>query len=241
MITPRVKYSGDTAAGQRYLGFAKDQLRILKRQMSFQKLNEGVREVKPLDGVVVRCTSSFNHDTIEISVKPPPTGTAGRVVYSQYRDNNCLCTPMFSMGVIVDEAPAGPRRDEYETLEDFNAATRLWVEENTTTLRRALFKYGVNVCVGGDYEYVPGVPANGWARYYIGQQVLVTVGYFENDVTRDLVADHESEDEIPEDFEYCSKVCLMDHPRFKYYSISPLHIEGMPLWIPSVYATSVGL
>ena len=229
MIPPRVILEGDKTSAQTLLGLARNQLRILRREMSFQKLNRGIREIKPWPGVLIFCSSVFSQDVIRIRVNLPDGGAGVRKKIIEDETRKCICMAMFAMGIIRDETPGGPVRTDFETDYAFNQATRSWVTENLEMLKSTLFKYGVDVCKGDSYEYHPEIPANGWGRYYIGQHVLVTVGYFEDQVAVDLVWD--PEEEVPEDFDYCSKNCLMSYPQFAYHSISPLHVHGMPEWL----------
>lgn len=68
MIPPRIIIQGDPHLCLRWIGYGKSQLNILRRQMSFQKLEQAVRQVKPLPNVLVSCGVSFNDSVIKISV-----------------------------------------------------------------------------------------------------------------------------------------------------------------------------
>jgi len=75
MIPVKIVVDGDLVRGKELIGFAKDQMRILQRLMSFRKLNEGNRQVQPFPGVLVECWSSYSIKEIYIYVAPPkPAG-----------------------------------------------------------------------------------------------------------------------------------------------------------------------
>ena len=70
--TTKFVFNGNKSAGQGFIKFANNQLSILKRQMSYQKLNEGRRVVSPFVGVNIECLSKFKHDEIRIFVSSFP-------------------------------------------------------------------------------------------------------------------------------------------------------------------------
>lgn len=69
-LIPNIKFtpSGNKSAAQGFKKFAFTQLGILKRQMSYQNLNEGRRVVSPFLGVHVECLSKFGHDEVRVFV-----------------------------------------------------------------------------------------------------------------------------------------------------------------------------
>lgn len=67
----KVRFYGDVSAGQDHIKFAKNQLAILERQMSFQNIHQGRRVVSPYDGVLVECLSNFSQHEVRIFVAPP--------------------------------------------------------------------------------------------------------------------------------------------------------------------------
>lgn len=70
MIPPTIVRLGDVSKANEFIKPALAQLAILKNLMSFQKMNEGNRKVQPFNGVLLECVSSFNTDTIYITVDP---------------------------------------------------------------------------------------------------------------------------------------------------------------------------
>lgn len=61
---------GDKVAADRYRKFGLQQMAILRKQLSFQKLNEGKRQVSPVMGVLISCESSYNTHEVTIYVDP---------------------------------------------------------------------------------------------------------------------------------------------------------------------------
>ena len=67
MIPPTIIVSKDKALGYELKKFALQQLSILERLMSFQKINDDSRVVSPYPGVLVECWScsvSYTHLTL---------------------------------------------------------------------------------------------------------------------------------------------------------------------------------
>ena len=188
MIPTKIIVTGDIPAGKEFIGFAKNQLSILRKEMSFQKLNEGARTVKPFPGVIVECWSSFNLSEIRIHMLPGAGGV--EEAHEEKKIRECLCLPNFSFAIIVAAEYGG---DADEAV------------------------YDAEVCTTTDYVLYIGLRSNGWARYYVGQFVLVTVG------------DEMEAWEQPLD---CGRDCLIDTPRFDNLMVSPISIPSkMHRWI----------
>jgi len=69
-IPTRLQFFGNTHAAKEFKRFALTQLEILKRQMSFQGLKQGVRRITPFPGVLIECTSKFGNTEIKVYVQP---------------------------------------------------------------------------------------------------------------------------------------------------------------------------
>jgi len=69
-IPPRLKFHGNTHAAKQFKRFALSQLEILKKQMSFQGLKQGVRRVSPFEGVLIECVSKFGLHVVSVFVAP---------------------------------------------------------------------------------------------------------------------------------------------------------------------------
>lgn len=68
-MTPvKILFSGDQAQCCLYIKFALNQLAILERLMSFQKINEGYRPIQLFPNVLIEAWSSFKMHTVKISV-----------------------------------------------------------------------------------------------------------------------------------------------------------------------------
>lgn len=59
---------GDEAIARQFFGFAQSQMDILINQMSFQNLSQGIREVQPYPGVIIRLTKVFDYQECRITV-----------------------------------------------------------------------------------------------------------------------------------------------------------------------------
>jgi hypothetical protein len=67
-VPPRLKFHGNTHAAKQFKRFALSQLEILKKQMSFQGLKQGVRRVSPFEGVLIECVSKFGLHVVNVFV-----------------------------------------------------------------------------------------------------------------------------------------------------------------------------
>ncbi len=68
VIPPKITMIGDLVRCKQYVGFGREQLRILKRGMSFQGVKQNSRIVKPYADVAVEVSSRFSLDEIKIHV-----------------------------------------------------------------------------------------------------------------------------------------------------------------------------
>lgn len=66
----KILVGGDQKAARRFIGPANSQMEILKQQMSFQNLSQGVRRVWLHDDVYVECVKCFNYQECRIWVRP---------------------------------------------------------------------------------------------------------------------------------------------------------------------------
>ena len=98
MIPTKVVIIGDLARGQMFKGFAENQLRILRRSMKFQDLNEGSKTVKPYPDVVVECWSSFSLSEINIHVLGKKG--EGEELEEEKKKQKCFCTCHLTIGFI---------------------------------------------------------------------------------------------------------------------------------------------
>jgi len=197
-------------AGKSFIGFARDQLRILRNLMSFQKLNQGYRKENPIPGVLVECWSSHDYwlgkeqSWIKISSVIDNPISEEEVIKKE--NQICPCFPCFSMGqiMVIRTVP---------TEEEYRDGIR--------------FEYDCAVCVGNKYIILENheIKAAAWEEYYVGQRVLVGI-----DV---LLAS----DPIPNCCinNACLFSALMDTDKLvpMCFSIYPVHMVGMPAWLKS--------
>jgi len=66
----KILVGGDKKTAETFIGPAKSQLNILKNQMDFQKLSQGVRRVWLNENVYVECKKIFNYQECKIWVRP---------------------------------------------------------------------------------------------------------------------------------------------------------------------------
>lgn len=66
----KILVGGNQTAAKRFIGPANSQMEILKNQMSFQNLSQGVRRVWLYDDVYVECIKCFNYQECKIWVRP---------------------------------------------------------------------------------------------------------------------------------------------------------------------------
>lgn len=65
-VPPQIQIFGDEALGREFIGRAKIQMDILRNQMKFQKLNQGVRKVRLADNVFIECFKIYNTEVCKI-------------------------------------------------------------------------------------------------------------------------------------------------------------------------------
>lgn len=70
----KILVGGDKKKAAGYIGSANSQMEILKQDMSFQKLSQGVRQVKLFGDVIIKCIKIFNYQECRIFVPPTPSG-----------------------------------------------------------------------------------------------------------------------------------------------------------------------
>lgn len=151
MIPVKTVLTGSTEYSQLFIGFARRQMKILERLMSFQKLNQGSRTVKPFDGVIVECWSSFSLQEVRIHVDEAAFFGVAR--QERRRAIECPCFPCFSLGRIL--------------------AVRS--ESDGLTMEKAV--YDVDVCKKDFYVRYENYPiySLGLETYKEGQFVMVAV------------------------------------------------------------------
>ena len=71
-MTIRYITSGNEFRAKGLLGEGRHQLSILKNAMSFQNLKQLQRTVRFNDGTIIRCSSLYGHDTVNVFVPPIP-------------------------------------------------------------------------------------------------------------------------------------------------------------------------
>jgi len=68
MIPTKITPAGDKAKALEYLGYARKQLEILRRQVELSPaLEEGYRTVSPVPGVIVECWTCYARSEIKIT------------------------------------------------------------------------------------------------------------------------------------------------------------------------------
>lgn len=216
LIPTQIHSTGDLTRTKLFEGFAREELRKLRRRMSFSAgVNEDYSVVRPSRDVVIECWVSFSVSIISIYVKPPePKYLKNPPKYK--KEKTCLCLPHFALGRITEVIPDIPVKGEEEEQADF---------ENRQTLYNAFivsgqFTYNVEICAEDKYILYEGMYSTGWGRYYQGQNIIVTVG------------DSMDAWESPLD---CTKKCVSKLPQFDIMVISSIHVPGfMVKWKESL-------
>ena len=233
MIPVKVTVTGDISKGRMLVGFAKDQMRILERAMSFQALNEGERTVSPFPGMTVSCWSSFSLQEIRIHVDQPSGAGGVQLKNRKEERKECYCFPHISLARVLAVYPSilpEPQSGDYGTTAEYNAAVALYeqsVEEyNIFLVSNKSFTYDLEICTKHSYVLFYGAHDANYGKYYIGQMVLVSVGYV-------LEGEEYRWETFPAYYSYpCDRNCLMADPWFPNLIIIPVHIvddQGKPL------------
>ena len=76
----KILCGGDTKRAKNFIGPANSQMEILKQEMSFQKLKQGVRRVRLDYGVYVECVKLFNYQACKIWVEPRPLEVLAEII-----------------------------------------------------------------------------------------------------------------------------------------------------------------
>lgn len=161
MIPVRIIVTGNVDEGRKLVGFAKNQMAILRRAMSFQSLNEGHRTVTPYSGQVVECWASYSLEEIRIHVAQVPSGQAAEGSdkvgkKKKTLDENCMCFPHFAFAVVTKVTPA---------------------LLGAGVLSTTHFSYDLQACAKNTYVLVKNVIDINYGRYYKGQYVLLAASY----------------------------------------------------------------
>ena len=72
ILPTRINIRGDKVLAEQFIGPAKSQLAILKNQMTFQKLTQGIRRVQLAKNVFVECGKVFNFEFCTITALASP-------------------------------------------------------------------------------------------------------------------------------------------------------------------------
>jgi len=153
MIPVKIIVEGNQTRGREFIGFAKDQMRILENLMSFQGLKQSKRIVKPFPDIVVECQSIFTQQVIKIYAQPAITEEKEEPKRERL-ERKCLCLPHFSVGIVVNAFPETP--------------TELWLEDGR-------FYYNLDICAVDKYVRFEGAYDANFGRYSVGQIVLVSM------------------------------------------------------------------
>jgi hypothetical protein len=209
-VPPRLKFHGNTHAAKQFKRLALSQLEILKKQMSFQGLKQGVRRVSPFEGVFIECVSKFGLHVVNVFVSSQKYGgkeygKGDQQVdrYKKYTEYTCLCLPHFTIGIVLSITPEYPIRENFEFEEAYINA----VASFNDFMLQEQFECTVAVCNGNNMSGVYIAYINGWEYYTVGEYVIVTIGDKMNEFTNPLD---------------CNRSCLMDSPQFEKYSIAPI-------------------
>jgi hypothetical protein len=106
-VPPRLKFHGNTHAAKQFKRFALSQLEILKKQMSFQGLKQGVRRVSPFEGVLIECVSKFGLHVVNVFVVPISYGVSDKGYelqkYEHLKkvDEKIVVVPFYCAGAIT--------------------------------------------------------------------------------------------------------------------------------------------
>jgi len=106
-VPTRLKFHGNTHAAKQFKRFALSQLEILKKQMSFQGLKQGVRRVSPFEGVLIECVSKFGLHVVNVFVAPISYGVSNKgyelqkYEYLNKVDEKIVVVPFYCAGVIT--------------------------------------------------------------------------------------------------------------------------------------------
>jgi len=208
MIVPtKIVIQGDKVRGSAFIGDGHRYMALLENLMSFQKLSQYSIRVTHQPGVTIHCSKVFGAKTVTIHTEGG--GNQKRVIHGA----ECWCFPHFSFGIVLEVYPKIPDLEDPTYAADLEA-----YEEFLLAKTGGMFTYDLLVCKGLSFMPLQEVFSYSWARYYVGQFVLVSPleGVLDN--------------EYPE---YdCDRKCLMEEPKFGKYAISPLHVDGqMEKWI----------
>ena len=156
-IPKRVFLSGDKNIGKTLVGHADSRLRLLERDMEFQKLKVGAKHYRLDGGGFIHLKSC--HALQEIHIYIPPVGVEPED--EEQIIQSCMCTCCFAVGRI-----AGPPLEIEEQI--FNGA-------RTTYLRRF---YDVEICrKDGKNEYILNVEASDHAIYQTDEVMVLAVEF----------------------------------------------------------------
>lgn len=225
MIPVKVTVTGDIPKGRMLVGFAKDQMRILERAMSFQSLNEGERVVSPFPGMTVTCWSSFSLQEIRIHVTQPAEEKGVQTKKKTEERKECYCFPHISLAKVLAVYPSvlpEPQLSDYVTTAEYNEAVVNYetsIEEyNAFLLSNKSFTYDLEVCTKYSYILFYGAHDANYGKYYVDQMVLVSVGYV-------IEGAEYRWETFPAYYSYpCDRDCLMADPWFPNLIIIPVHI-----------------
>lgn len=160
--------SGNEFVAKGLLGAGRHQLSILKNAMSFQKLKQLQRTVRFNDGTIIKCSSCFGQDTINVFVPPmiPLPVKERKIVEVTY----CWCNNYFTEGIV--ERIIG----DYGDIGDYGEETYPdYCNSDDEAVKNYIgIRYEVSMCQGIDGEnktYIC-IPSD-FAEYEVGDEVIV--------------------------------------------------------------------
>lgn len=157
--------TGNEFAAKGLLGEGRHQLSILKNAMSFQNLQQNQRTVRYDDGTLIRCTSVFGRDQVEVFV---PFGVPVEVERKIIKIEYCWCSDYFTEGKITGILGDYGDIGEYgeETYPDYCNS------DDKAVKNYIGIRYKVTLCQGNDNGQYICLPSD-FAEYEIDDRVIV--------------------------------------------------------------------
>ena len=176
-MTIRYITSGNESRAKGLLGEGRHQLSILRNAMTFQGLKQLQRVVRFNDGTIIKCSSCFGQDTVNVFVPPYiPVEEERKIVKVYY----CWCNNYFTEGVV--ERVIG----DYGSTGDYGEETYPdYCNSNDVAVKNYIgIRYEVSLCQGimGRDETYTCVPSD-FAEYEVGDEVIVFMRGIWDEVT----------------------------------------------------------
>jgi len=148
------------------LGEGRHQLSILKNAMTFQSLQQLQRIARFDDGTVIKCSSCFGQDVVNVFVPVPevPAREERKIIEVLY----CWCTNYFTEGKVIEVI------GEYGEIGDYGAETYPdYCNSSDIAIRNYVgIRYKVRLCQGDKRTTYICLPSD-FAEYEVSDKVIV--------------------------------------------------------------------